>query len=242
MKKHQITLTAEQAGEVLAPIISVVMSMNSDRAQYWIGRKNKLGREIRKILVGIDRNQYADLIQDWQNFYHDLGIDCELSNIHIPEDPGGFKRVLIMVPEITSQTAFDLCQKDFKCWKWTEKNLDEIVISYRNAKNSPYVIRIRDRVEADEELKNLSADQLKEQKIPGITLEERLIYELKYFKETGKHLDIENWTLCTSSRYSGGDVPHVYWPPRYGKMSVYWYHSDFRVGFFRSRQAVSLIL
>ena len=210
MKKHQITLTAEQAGEVLAPIISVVMSMNSDRAQYWIGRKNKLGREIRKILVGIDRNQYADLIQDWQNFYHDLGIDCELSNIHIPEDPGGFKRVLIMVPEITSQTAFDLCQKDFKCWKWTEKNLDEIVISYRNAKNSPYVIRIRDRVEADEELKNLSADQLKEQKIPGITLEERLIYELKYFKETGKHLDIENWTLCASSRYSDGSVPFVY--------------------------------
>ena len=67
--------------------------------------------------------------------------------------------------------------------------------SERTAKNGPYAIRVRDRVEADEELKNRSARDLQQQGILGITIEEREIFELKYFTETGQHLDIVNWTL-----------------------------------------------
>jgi hypothetical protein len=36
--------------------------------------------------------------------------------------------------------------------------------------------------------------------IRGHYLLERLLYELKYFAETGKHLDIDNLTLCSGSR------------------------------------------
>lgn len=237
--KHQITLTTEQVGEVLSPILSVVMSMDAHRAQYWIGRKKKLEKEIRKILVGPDKNQYADLIHDWQNFYYGLSIGCDLSEVKIPDDPGGFERVIIMAPGITPQTAFDVCSKNFNCWKWTDKNLDEIVTSDRTTKNGPYAIRIRNRVEADKELKNLSADQLKEQKISGVTLEERLIYELKHFKETGEHLDIQNWTLCSGSRYSDGSVPSVRWSPFYGKMFVPWDSAGHARGALRTRQVVS---
>ncbi|MFH1859076.1 MAG: hypothetical protein ABIJ80_02335, partial [Patescibacteria group bacterium] len=177
--------------------------------------------------------------QDWQNFYHSLSIDCDLSDIRIPDDPGGFDRVIIMAQGITPQAVFDLCQKEFKCWKWTDKNLDEIITSDRTTKDSTYAIRIRNSVEADKELKNLSANQLKEQNIPGITLEERLIYEIKFFKETGKHLDIKNVTLCSGSRDAGGDVPCVDWLPFFGKMRVYWCYPDHRHGGRRSRQAVS---
>ncbi len=64
-------------------------------------------------------------------------------------------------------------------------------------------------IEADKELKSLSANNLKKQGIACITLRERLIMELQYFKETGGHLDIDNWTLCAGSRDSDGLVPHV---------------------------------
>ena len=236
--KHQITLTPEQIGEVLAPIISVVMSMDSGRAQYWIGHKKKLAREARKILVGADGED--DVLQDWHSFYHSLGIKCDLSGVQIPDDPGGFDRVIIVTPGITPQTALDLCQKNFKCWKWTDKNLNQITTSDRTTKNGPYAIRIRNRVEADEELKNISANQLKEQRIPGITLEERLIYELKYFKETNKHLDLYNWTLCAGSRYGDGRVPSVSWDSCYGGMIVDWDGAGSSPGSLRARQAVSI--
>lgn len=55
-------------------------------------------------------------------------------------------------------------------------------------------------VEADEELKNLSANDLEKRGGEYITLRERLIMELEYFKATGKHLDIYNVTLCAGSQ------------------------------------------
>lgn len=35
----------------------------------------------------------------------------------------------------------------------------------------------------------------------GITLREYLILQLQYFRETGKHLDIKNWTWCSGSKF-----------------------------------------
>ena len=240
--KHQTVqnLTAGQMKELISAVAEGIPSnLSQETAQYWIGKKKKLSAEIRKILVGQDKNQYADLIQDWQNFYHSLSIDCDLSDIRIPDDPGGFDRVIIMVQGITPQAVFNLCQKEFKCWKWTDKNLDEVITSDRTTKDNAYAIRIRNSVEADKELKNLSANQLKEQNIPGITLEERLIYEIKFFKETGKHLDIQNITLCAGSRFDAGDVPYVYWSPNDGKLSVYWCNPGNRYDYLCARQAVS---
>lgn len=65
--------------------------------------------------------------------------------------------------------------------------------------------------EADEELKNLSAEDLKKTGIQCITLRERLIMEKMWFDKMGTHLDIDNWTLCAGSRYADGDVPFVRW-------------------------------
>lgn len=101
------------------------------------------------------------LIRDWEKFYIFLGIECDLSKVVIPDDPGGFERVIIMAQGVAPQWAYDKCEDLFKCWKWTDKNLDEMVISDRNAKNGSYAIRVRDRVEADEELRNFSADSIK---------------------------------------------------------------------------------
>jgi hypothetical protein len=136
------------------------------------------------------------------------------------------------------QMVYDKCKELFGAWKYTNNSLDQAVpTNDRDTKNGHYAIWVRDRVEADEELKNKSANDLKEASTPGNTLLERLLLELKYFKETGKHLDIENWTLCSGSRDSDGCVPGVGW---YGdEMRVGWYYPGFRRGILRSREVVS---
>lgn len=179
-----------------------------------------------------------ELIYRWEEFYRELGIDCDFSNMRIPKDPGGFGRVIIMAQGITPQSGYDLCAKNFLCWKCRDKNLDEVIVSDRTTKSGAYAIRVRDRDEADEEQKNLSANYLKEQNIPSITLEEREIYELKFFKETGKHLDIENVTLCAGSRYDNGNVPSMNWYED-SELDVYWSDPDVTFDSLRSRQVVS---
>ena len=194
-----------------------------------------------KVVELFNNNQYSDLALDWQNFYRDLfGIQLDFSNLQIPNKKEGFDRLIIVAEGMTSQRLYDKCEELFPCWKWTDRSLDEVVTSDRTAKNQAYPIWIRDRVEADEELKSFSADCLKNQNISGITLEERLVYELKYFKETRKHLDIENVTLCAGSRCGDGNVPDVRWGEDYDdELGVGWCDPGAACDYLRSRVAVS---
>ncbi len=230
-------VTPGQMKDIISAVVQAIpTNLSFEEAERLIGKKKKLGVEIKKIFISAPTTPYAALIADWEQFYRDLGINCDLSGVAIPNDPGGFGRVIIMIKGVTPQGAYDLCAKNFPCWKWTDENLDRIVRSNRTAKKGPYAIRLRDRVEADEELKNLSANDLKRQGVAGITLEEREIYELKFFKETGKHLDVMNWTLCAGSRGDDGDVPNVDW--RGGQMSVRWCGPGVPRDGLRSRAAV----
>jgi hypothetical protein len=130
------------------------------------------------------------------------------------------------------------CKELFPCWCWTDSNFNTIVTwNERDTKNGPYAIWVKDNVEADEELKNLSATDIKEKGIATETLADRLIHELKFFTETGEHLDVKNMTLCAGSRDSFGVVPGVCW--RYGAMTVVWCIPVYRSGSLRSRQVVS---
>lgn len=135
---------------------------------------------------------------------------------------------------LTIEAALAECKTLFPVWRWTDKNLDEIITSDRTSKKA-YSIKFKNVVEADKENANKSAHDLKE--VKGITLLERIVMELDYFKETGQHLDIENITLCSGSRYSGGFVPSAYW--RVGGFRVDWFGVALRYSSLRARVAVS---
>lgn len=182
---------------------------------------------------------------NWKKFYRGLGIKCNLSKVVIPDDPGGLERAIIMAQGVGPQGAYDKCQGLFACSKWTDKNLDEMVISDRNARGGPYAIRVCDLLEADEELKNMSANDIKNEKIISETLEERLIHELKFFKETNEHLDrgITHITLCAGSRIvdngTVSGVPSVFWDDNYDRLRVSWVYLN-GVGLnLRARRVVS---
>lgn len=176
-------------------------------------------------------------IIEWLSFYKDLNTDCDFSNIRIPEKPDGNWRLLI-IADVLLEKLYAHCKELFPCWRWTDDDLDKKVTwNERDAKNGAYAIWVRDVQEADENLKNISANSIKEKGITTETLAERLIHEIKFFQETGGHLDIQNVTLCAGSRYSDGSIPFVRW--RDGKVSVSWYPAGFAHGLLRSREVVS---
>lgn len=140
----------------------------------------------------------------------------------------------IHIPKgLTIEEALSECKELFPIWRWTDENLDKLVTSDRTSKKA-YSIKVSDTVEADEDLKDMSAEDLKEKDIPCITLLERIVMELDYFKETGKHLDIENITLCAGSRYRDGLVPCAFWGGV--KFDVSWYDSGCRGSSVRARR------
>jgi len=164
-------------------------------------------------LVIEHKNPFAvnpeSLLADWRVFYRDeLGI--ELGEVVIPPHRDEFDRLIVVARGLTIQKAYDKCAENFLCCKWPEENLDAAVpTNDRLSADGSYAIWVRDRIEADEEHKNKLAETIWQEKMSGITLLERLLFELKYFRESGKHLDIKNITLCSASRFTDGRVPRV---------------------------------
>ena len=120
---------------------------------------------------------------------------------------------------------------------YDEAELDRVVSDREPVKD--YAIWLRDRVEADEELANKSADDLKKKRINCITLPERLLLGLFLYWKDKQHLDHNNRTLCAGSRGSGGYVPNVFWLALDGRVFVDWLCAGYRFSILRSRQAVS---
>ena len=153
---------------------------------------------------------YTDLIADWENFYEKRGFEVDFSGLAIPESREGFRH--IFVPKgMTPQGGYDLCAAKSKCWKYCgDKSLNDVVAREdRTAEKGSYVILVQDGVEPNEELKGKSADNLVAMRISGNTLTEALVHEAKYNDETGQHLNLVNWNLCSGSRCSDGHVPRV---------------------------------
>jgi hypothetical protein len=180
---------------------------------------------------------YADLLLEWEQFYlKHFSPTFDFASLPVPVRPGDGWRLLI-IADIPLEQVYEKCKELFQCWCWTDGSFNEIVTwNERDAKNGPYAVWVKDNVEADEELKHLSASDIKVKGMATETLAERLIHELKFFTETGEHLDLKNVTLCAGSRDSFGVVPGVCW--RYGAMTVLWAMPVYCSDSLRSRQAV----
>ena len=181
----------------------------------------------------------ADVLGDWPEFYRkNFGI--ELGDVKIPKkspDQREFNRLIVVAKGLTNNLAYDACKKNFPCWRYTD-NLDKgVPTSERDPKNGTYAIWVRDVVEADEVHKNKSANTIKKENLKTETLLEREIHELVYFEETGKHLDIQNWTLCSGSRGYDGDVPDASWDG--GKFRVSWSNAGRSSENMRPREVIS---
>lgn len=192
------------------------------------------------IVTGSDEDIAAIKIW-WQNFYKKyFKLTLDFSDVKIPDYQFGFDWIIIIPKGLTIQQVLKAIKSKMKLWLYKDDLSDkDIAHNDRDANNGHYAVRFRKRVEADEETKNLSANELAKRKIAGCTLLERLIMTLAYFEESGKQLDVDNVTLCSGSRYSGGHVPRVGWYSDDSEVDVDLYDVDILYSDLRARVAVS---
>jgi hypothetical protein len=183
----------------------------------------------------------------WTAFYQKyFGITIGLlRGLKIPLKPmEGNWRLLVIPQGLTNNQVYDACARQFPCWRYND-NLDKAVpTNERDPKNGGYAVWVRDTVEADPVHKNKSADMISEAGLKTETLLERMVHELVYFSETlqdggqaGKHLDVNNVTLCSGWRNSRGVVPNARWLG--SKFQVDWCITDGCDYALRSREVVS---
>ncbi|MFH1170376.1 MAG: hypothetical protein V1704_02355 [Candidatus Vogelbacteria bacterium] len=187
----------------------------------------------------IDMSRGGQLMS-WCRLFKDLfGLEIDPTTVSIPEPKDGFGRLIVVPQGLMLNQILGVCRKRFDNVYSVYNNLDQQVTVNDRTSVQTYAIWIRNRVEADEEFSNFSADQLKEKDVLGVTLMERLLLELKYHSETGEHLDIENITLCSGSRDSDGNVPDVNWNRDNRKLYVNSHNPRNRNANLRARQEVS---
>jgi hypothetical protein len=179
--------------------------------------------------------------REWQKIYKTwFGLKVNLSQVVIPAiyDPKKHWAIIVAKGTTTNAMVTDM-RKKFKVYLYTE-DLDASVKNDRVA-DQDYCVLVKKNVEADPDLKNLSANVLADKEnFKGITLLERLLLEVYYFSKTKKHLDNSNWTLCSGSRYSDGRVPSVSFGSVGSHVNVNWDDPDHADGDLRSR-AVFLV-
>jgi hypothetical protein len=236
-------MTPGQMKDLISAVTQGIPSnLSFEIARKLIGEKKKIAREVRKLFLSKESYDYVKLVAEWESFYRRLfGKEYDFSSIIISEKPNVGRWRLLIIVDLTLEQLYAKCKELFqgKCWRWTDDNLDKKVVwNERDAKNGAYAIWVKDEVEADENLKNNSTNDIKAKDIMTETLAERLIHELKFFDETGGHLDINNWTLCSGSRYVDDLVPCVRWDSD-DKLYVHWCNSVSTHDDLRSRQVVS---
>jgi len=247
MKEHGNVLHKldGQKGELVTTVVQAAFQffkLISERQLTWLLKhKSQVIDAILNALCALveaaSQPDHAELRKEWEKFYWDvMGITVDLSTVLIPMMPVKSAWWLIVVaPGVTYNQIITALCKLFPVWVFTE-DLDKVIDvakEQRRATNAPYAVWVRATTEADPENANESANNLVN--TDQITLKERLLLDGVYSRWTGRHLDVDNWSLCAGSRSSDGGVPRVGWGGGDCRLHVRWCGPDYADGSLRSR-------
>lgn len=209
---------------------------------------SELFRQIRdRSINGINLQRFLDhqnlfeldaVDVDWSRVYKALGMKFEPGDLAIEPDPN-FWDVYVQKGVTPNKIVEAFRGLGVEVNSYTNDLDAEVKNIRRDPSKGPYRVRFKKTFEADEDLAEKSADDLAAAGIDGITLVERLLLELGYFLATGNHLDVENVTLCSGSRSSGGHVPSVDWHAYDRRLCVDWDIRGRRLSSLRARAVVS---
>ncbi|MFA6315596.1 MAG: hypothetical protein WC648_04500 [Candidatus Paceibacterota bacterium] len=179
-----------------------------------------------------------NVVINWKKAYETLGMKVDFNNDDA-NDPN-YWVVPVFKGVMPNKVVKALRDLNVNVYLYTD-NLDkDVPMNDRDpAKDGDYRVKFLRTIEVDPELKDKSADTLAQEKIKGSTLLERLLLELGYFLATGNHLDVENITLCSGSRYSDGGVPRVDWNADDREVRVSWCSPSDSYSGLRARAVVS---
>lgn len=179
---------------------------------------------------------------NWQLTYRKIGMEREYEqalNTLVVRAENPQLWIVPMVQGVTCNKVVTAYRRDEVQVDPYANDLDAGMSHDRCLSKGSYLIGFRRTVEADEKNKGKSANILAGENHKGITLPERLVLGYGYYVTTSQHLDIENWTLCSGSRFRDGSVPDVRWRSGSRRVDVHWCglysaHDD-----LRSRSVVS---
>ena len=228
-------------GEVPGNVLGMLADLNL-KLQHGIRTPEQLDKfnKGKNPFEGLD---YSFILNEWEKYFykiHQLKVD--FSGATIPEaDDDNFPWFVCVPEKFSTERAYSGEKQLYSRCKWTNKALDDVLdLSFgRDSWRDPYIVRFHANWEADELLKNFSADIIAEKQINTSTLKEILLLgDFLYWKHK-KHLDVQNITLVSGSRYSDGSVPLVYWDSYDGELYVYGYGPGNADSLLRAREVVS---
>jgi hypothetical protein len=160
-----------------------------------------------------------DIIDEWGTFYSKyFGIDVDFSQVAVPVvNEGGYRLIINAVPSYN--LAIDRIRRCFEVWlRPGFEDLDRMMLpDIRRVDKGPYAILFRpDSHKSKGSIFQDSGFQGDDKGSAGVTLMERLIFELKHWSETGRHpedygSEPAGWSKCSGSRFKDGAVPHIVW-------------------------------
>lgn len=154
-------------------------------------------------------------LKKWEQFYFEVfGRTVDLSAVPVSAYQPGFGWVVYVLKGLSQNQIFAKMRDFFPCSSDYGDDLDRVITEEDRdpEKIGTYVRRFRNRVEADQELKEKSANNLREEKIETNTPREAMLLELFYYWRTGGgHLNLRFWNLCAGSRDYDGHIPRVRW-------------------------------
>lgn len=211
-------------GLVVEVVTAIFMQMAEAELQSWVGKKKSIRKQLREMFNQTDL--FAEEKEVWRKFYQKyFQFDLSVAEVRIPEKPTeGDWRLIIVAQGLTLNQVYKRMNKTFKCGKHFEDLDASVTKNARDTKEATYAVWVHAGAEPDEKYLGKSTNQADSDMKIGITLMERMLLEIIYFEETGKHLDIGGWTMCTGSRIGDTGVPSVKCD-LFGdhKFSVHWY-------------------
>ena len=181
---------------------------------------------------------------EWEKFYKDyFNMYFSFSHVTTHSPIGAFDRVIIdpVVKKLGLDEIVEVCRNFFSV-VIDMKDSDWKVLKHAHEDKHiiPYFFLVRNIREADIELTGSVEEFLKKNTDKRyISLSERLLFELKYWSETDKHLDNKSPTLCLESVfksvfYKSYFVPCVSWVKN--KLVIDIYRADRGAAGLRSRE------
>ncbi|MFH0853171.1 MAG: hypothetical protein V1853_02090 [bacterium] len=172
--------------------------LDGERVKYWMSEGSA---ELRAMMEGILFWNLHRALAEWDAFYKIFFDKNTLlaepgcyPKFKIPDFQPGFDRLIVVAQGITLDQVIKACQCYFVVGvnlMRSEGEYDRWLADLQDDRTTEqsYAILVRDSSEADPGLEKKSANQLADERVLGMTLLERMLFELKYYAETGRHLD-----------------------------------------------------
>jgi len=178
---------------------------------------------------------FADILNGWKELYRDLGIAFHPEKISIPRKVKKFSSLIVVAEGVTVPL---LCQayRDIGLYGKVKEGIVDEVMSKRSAHKGSYACLMCDEKEVGGEFRGIAPLRLKKLDVTFCTIEERMLFGLKYILENGELPDQETITLCVESAIPSGNVPGI--DTSFGKMRIRDYHLNVTHHLLRPRVVI----